>query len=155
MSASATAPAPAPPAEMKEALGPIVLVVTGSRGITSYDLVAPALEKRLAESGARVAYLFHGACPDSPDLVADEWARRRTRATILDVPAPWDEMGGSAGPWRNGAMLDAAHALATARRLPLVVAAFWNDHSSGTADCMIRARCRGITVWSCFQKKNG
>lgn len=133
------------------------VVVTGSRSWPSPLAVQNVLDKELAANGPFT--LVHGACEQGPDSIADEWARVGSAAVRIDpCSADWTgpcrdsrctpghrklrrdgtEYCPFAGHVRNQQMLDSG-------RVERVHAFRWNG-SSGTGDCIDRARAADLEV---------
>lgn len=68
------------------------------------------------------------------DTGAREWALSRG-LTVEEFPARWDELGKSAGPIRNQAMVDRADGLVVF------------PGGTGTKDVTNRAMAKGIMIW--------
>lgn len=110
----------------------IRIVVCGGREYLDEVELYAVLDRLHAERG--ISSLAHGCAPGA-DSLADAWGRERGIQT-RGYPANWYRYGFSAGPIRNGKMLD-EHA-------PQVVVAF--PGGRGTADCIAQARRKGIDV---------
>lgn len=113
------------------------LVVTGGRDYGDRDAVFRQLSACRA-SAARTGMtlvVIHGDCPTGADHWASLWCQR-TGVTERRYRADWNRYGRSAGPRRNEEML--------AREQPDMVLAF--PGGRGTADCVRRARARGLLV---------
>lgn len=145
------------------------LLVTGSRRLRSYRLVAAALD--LAWSDARHAgftnlVLVHGAAPGA-DSLAERWYQQHKGSTVdrKAFAARWSDpcIPGVCSPghrrqrpdgttycpaegnYRNQRMVD--HVKASAGPGAAMVLVFYADlaPSTGTADCARRAKAAGIT----------
>lgn len=120
------------------------LLVCGSRIIDDYQVVYDAIEASPFEPET----IVHGDA-DGVDSFADLYARRRN--IDRDVhPIPdwvWETIGGSAGPMRNGYMVDDADA----------VVAVWNGESAGTKDTIQQAESEGLPVYkvTCQETRSG
>lgn len=132
----------------------MIVVVTGGRDYDDRERVSAALERLHAE--APIEALLHGACGATwprvlgPELTgadrwAHEWATDRLPADKLNaLPANWERYGKSAGPRRNGHMIEFAGQLSRwDERRVLVLAC---PGGAGTADCVRQARASGLTV---------
>ena len=75
--------------------------------------------------------IIHGNCPDSADIVADEWARNKERVIVEKFPAKQGQH-----LQRNLQMLDQAD----------IVIAFWDGYSYGTAFVIAHATQKGMPV---------
>ena len=84
----------------------MVIWISGSRSITSFDLVA----KLIVASGLEITELAHGDQPgvkvndvwvETVDRLAARWAKERG-IPVKPIPADWKKWGLSAGPIRNG-----------------------------------------------------
>jgi hypothetical protein len=80
--------------------------------------------------------VIHGACPNSPDEIADLWAFNKDRSA-RSFHADWDRHGKKAGFIRNSKMID---------EKPALVLAGWNGTSNGTLDTIRKATKAGIPV---------
>lgn len=114
------------------------LLVTGSRGFPRRDLVEMALDRCLGKHPEGLQ-IVHGACPQGPDLWADEWADQRS-VPVERWPASWERYGRRAGFMRNAEMVES---------WPDGVYAFCWRRSSGTTHCATLAEKAGIPVWWC------
>ena len=117
------------------------ICVTGGRDLTNVNLVDEAMDWVHASVltkhgiGTRVK-LAHGGASGADELCRD-WANRCFGATnVRQFNAYWDANGPGAGPIRNATMLDEFK--------PHVLIAF--PGGDGTADCVKKARARGIPV---------
>lgn len=63
------------------------VIIAGSRGITSRSVIFSAIE----ESGFLITEVVEGECPDSPDVIGKEWARRRG-IPVTPFPAKWKDL---------------------------------------------------------------
>jgi hypothetical protein len=81
------------------------VLVTGSRTWTDASAVWRALNDVDRSSGEHLT-IVHGACPNSPDMMAVEWAERRRGSIVEPHPADWDAHGPKAGFIRNKEMVD-------------------------------------------------
>lgn len=105
------------------------VMVTGSRDHNNVGLIESTL-KALSPT-----VVIHGEAPGA-DSIAKEWAMWRGIPAI-GIPAAWDALGKSAGPIRNGWLLD---------EHPDLVVAFPLPQSRGTWDAVRQAKERGIPV---------
>jgi hypothetical protein len=116
----------------------MIVCVCGSRGITRKPLVFGAIdafwEEHQDAKPLPIHKVLHGACPNSPDILAQEWAWAN-QVEEKAFPADWT-LGTRAGPIRNQAMIREAEALI----------AIWDGKSRGTDDAIRRARAAGIPV---------
>jgi hypothetical protein len=110
------------------------VLVTGSRDLTDYDLVAGVLDDECVAHGPIT--VIHGGARGADHLAATWAAANRQRQESW--PADWERYGRAAGPIRNRQMLFAAK--------PDVVHAFPLARSRGTWDCVQAARMLGIPV---------
>ncbi|WWT39736.1 hypothetical protein [Microcystis phage Mwe-JY05] len=125
------------------------ILVTGSRDWTDPVPVRDALERAVTEfSTVGQPVLVHGAARGLDRLAEQLWRKLADDLRALydgvDVladpephPALWARYGRRAGPYRNQRMVDAG---------AVVCLAFPIGLSSGTRDCMARARLAGIPV---------
>lgn len=118
----------------------MIVVVSGSRSITKYEIVAATIER----SPFDITELWHGAqngkyvkdgavmrWVPTVDLLAEAWAEMHN-VPVRPFPANWDKYGKSAGPIRNGEMATYA-VLANAGLITV-----WDGVSRGTDDCARR-----------------
>ena len=110
------------------------ILVTGSRHWTDRKIIEREL-MAYAYTNLPVT-LIHGDC-EGADRIAGEFAKS-LGWTVIPFPAQW-KLGNLAGPSRNQRMVDED---------PDIVLAFHDDlgKSSGTKDCVMRARRAGIPV---------
>ena len=111
----------------------IRIVVTGGRDYRDADRVTQALDAVHRKHGIE-AVIQGGA--DGADRLAAEWAWDR-QIRVGTYNAQWRKYGKKAGPIRNEEMLHLSK--------PDAVVAF--PGGSGTADCIARAKAKGIPVW--------
>lgn len=140
---------------------------TGSRRLTSYRLVATAMDKAWADAqaaGYTRLVVVHGAARGADSLIA-RWVTEQKNPAITQLPFPADwaaacrsgcraghrvqrASGGdycpAEGAYRNQRMVD--HVKATAEPGAAMVLGFFADlaPSAGTADCLKRAEAAGI-----------
>lgn len=112
---------------------PVVVVVTGGRAYSDYEMVATALGVLHSKFG--IARLGHGKAKGA-DTLAGAWAKL-IGIPVKEHPANWDAFGKRAGFIRNAEMLDTEK--------PDVVVAF--PGGNGTADCVKSAKLREHLVW--------
>jgi hypothetical protein len=108
------------------------IVVCGGRDYLDHAELFAVLDRLHAEK--RISFLAHGCCRGA-DLLADQWAKERG-IKARGFAANWSYYGAAAGPRRNAKMLD--------EFAPQLVVAF--PGTRGTADCIRKARDRGIEV---------
>ena len=136
-----------------------VVVVSGSRTITDYLTVATVLER----SGFDFTELVHGNQPgvvkrgihyDTPDRLAARWANRNG-IPVTPMDADWQKYGKSAGPIRNGQMMQ--YAVQRAKELGTTAgfACAWDGRSYGTTDAITKARLYRLQICKaiCFNGK--
>lgn len=113
------------------------LAVTGGRDYRDREAVFGQLFacRRSASRTGLTLVVIHGDCPTGADHWAALWCAK-TGVPERRYPADWDRYGRSAGPRRNEEMLAAEQ--------PDMVLAF--PGGRGTADCVRRARARGLLV---------
>ena len=117
-----------------------VVLVTGSRDWTDYDVIGQALEDECPD------IVIHGACPTGADsIAADYCADGYNNAFDIPMPAPWDKLAKRAGPGRNGWMVDVLWRMQSVGH-ECVVLAFPLGVSKGTRDCMRKATATGFPV---------
>lgn len=105
------------------------VVVTGSRKYTDSRIVAAALK------AAGATMVIEGGAIGA-DRIAGDWARSQGIPNVR-IDALWTYYDKSAGPIRNGWLLDLE---------PDLVLAFPLPDSRGTWDCVRQAKERGIEV---------
>lgn len=106
-------------------------IIAGSRLITSFAIVAEAIEA----SGFHITEVVSGGAP-GVDALAEKWAEQNG-IPVKQFPADWDRYGRKAGPIRNQAMAEYGEALI----------AVWDGKSRGTRDMIRRARKHGLRVF--------
>lgn len=115
------------------------ILVTGSRRLKDYNLVARALgEAAFCTDPAEEIVVVHGACPyGGADWLAGTWSRNSFNVVEEPHPADFARLGKKAGPLRNQEMVGLGADLCLA---------FPDSNSRGTWDCVRRARAAGIPV---------
>ncbi len=124
----------------------LVVVAAGSRHL-DWSVEVVALSLLQCSSPRLVHAVFHGAARGADALV--DRAARRLGLPVRAVPAQWSRYGRSAGPRRNGLMLEQAQALAEARStaahaVGVLVLLF--PGGAGTASLRRLACCAGGAV---------
>lgn len=131
------------------------VLVTGSRGWPHPDqVVACLVDQWVAAPSGRPFVVVHGACFNSPDLIAADWADRMREGLGVDVSQEphrpdWIRDGSGAGFARNQLMVElgASLCLAFASQCQLPRCREPRPHDThGTADCILRAARAGIHV---------
>ena len=110
------------------------ILITGSRDFSDWDLMKRALEYTKSKS-APDALLIHGDARGADTLAKIVW--RELGMWALPYPAEWHLYGKAAGHIRNQDMVSSG---------PDICLAFPVGKSTGTRDCMERARKAGIQV---------
>lgn len=110
------------------------LIVSGSRSISSYVVVATAIEDGLKKFRRTVEELVSGGAR-GVDRLGEEWADKHGVSVRQFIPE-WDKRGKSAGFLRNEAMAEYADALV----------AVWDGESRGTKQMIETARRRLLLV---------
>jgi len=84
--------------------------------------------------------VVHGDCPTGADRLVDGWARRRSDdgVSVEPYPADWRAHGKAAGPVRNSLMVHEGADM---------VIGFHRGGSSGTGDCLRKAKEAGIPTF--------
>ena len=113
---------------------PDIIIVTGSRFMTPTDL--PELP------GVTPKLVVHGACRGADRVVAKHLVDRGARERTVPYKS---EHGPKGGPMRNQEMVDRA-VQASRNGYVVEVWAFPCPRSSGTWDCVRRARQQGLVV---------
>lgn len=115
---------------------PYRVLVTGSRTWDDVATLAAVLDGIRARVGNRMV-VVHGHCPDGADAIADAWTLQYLPRPPERWPAPWTQLGKSAGPRRNQAMVDSR---------PDETVAFLRDpaNSRGTKHCAAASERAGI-----------
>lgn len=115
----------------------MIVVVSGSRTITDYRIVADAIERSLF---VEITELWHGAQPGkyvdgvwmpTVDLLAALWSNKN-HIPVRTFPADWNKHGKAAGPIRNSEMATEASRSSIGAGLVAV----WDGTSHGTDDCV-------------------
>lgn len=115
----------------------MVIMVTGSRGLTDRAYVGPAFAAGVLELGAALEpghTLLHGGCRGVDRIAAELAAGWGWQ--VLEYPADWPRYGRAAGPLRNRRMVEDAQA----------GVAVWDGRSRGTADAIAQLRRAGRPV---------
>jgi hypothetical protein len=107
------------------------VIVAGSRGITSYEAVAQAIET----SGITITEVISGGAR-GVDTLGEEWGRNNG-VPFRRFPAQWERYGKSAGYRRNEVMAREAEALI----------AIWDGESRGTKHMIDLAKKAGLVVY--------
>ena len=107
------------------------VIVAGSRDITSYDVVAKAIEL----SGFEITTVLSGTAR-GVDTLGEAWVLRNG-IPIEYFSADWDRLGNRAGMVRNAQMADKAEALI----------AVWDGASKGTHNMIHTADRKGLKVF--------
>jgi hypothetical protein len=115
----------------------MLILVTGSRDWTAYEVVRKALIDQVDDWKCDFSdvLLIHGDAPGADRM--SETAARGLGMRYKVMPANWNRYGPAAGRIRNNKMLDLN---------PHVVLAFPLPQSKGTVHCMNEAVKRGIPV---------
>lgn len=118
-----------------------IIVITGSRELRETKS-NPSNIVRILDTYRSFGYfeLYHGGCRGA-DTVVSEFARHKFKITVF--PADWNK-GSSAGPIRNGKMLDAA--VATDERVILIAFPVKGSTNKGTWDCIRQAFFRMVNT---------
>lgn len=106
------------------------IIVAGSRDFDDYERLARLMD-RLTAPYVDVVVLSGAA--KGADALGERWAFG-WMWTVMRFHADWNRHGKAAGPIRNQEMVDAADAAVF----------FWKGGSKGTADCIARAKKKGI-----------
>jgi hypothetical protein len=109
------------------------ILVCGGRRYDDPTLIRRVLEEYETEFDFDPPTIVHGAAPGADYLAARE--AKALGYPIEGHPANWENLGKRAGPIRNQGMIDSG--------VDLVIAF---GGGQGTADCVARARRRGIPV---------
>lgn len=122
----------------------MIVLVTGSRNYTEHERIEKVLGFVwvCCSIAGEMLQVRHGH-GGMADLTAHLWALGRREAGMAVTPDPhpaaWNTYGRAAGHIRNSEMIHP-------RDIDLCLA-FGRDNSSGTADCMGKARDAEIPVW--------
>ena len=114
---------------MKHGKKTVHIAVVGSRSYPRPEIV----HEFVASLPAECVVVSGGA--EGVDSFAEEAAKTAGLETLI-FPADWDGLGRKAGPIRN------AEIVAVADRL----VAFWDGHSRGTANTILQATGRKLTI---------
>lgn len=113
----------------------MIVLITGGREFRNQRLMWAVLDRLHQEN--KFTYLVHGDAPGA-DQMAHRWAKQRGVQPVA-MEALWDVEGDSAGPMRNGRMLEFAK--------PQMVVAF--PGNTGTTDMVkktLAARKAGKSI---------
>jgi hypothetical protein len=114
------------------------VVIAGSRGITSYDLVRDfieSVEEAHMLPKKDITQVVSGGAP-GVDSLGEQWARDNEISVRRFLP-DWEKYGKAAGPIRNREMVDYTDA----------VIAIWDGKSRGTKSTIDYARSKGKPVY--------
>lgn len=111
------------------------VLITGSRHWYPKHIMWPYLDKLFEEDSA--IFLIVGDA-DGVDKCAIDWAKSR-KCPYRKYKAYWEKLGKRAGPDRNKKMFTSNPDITLCLAFPL-------PSSTGTIDCIDRARSRGIEV---------
>lgn len=128
---------PYPP--LSEAGRPRV-VVTGTRSFDNRSLLFEWMDKLTANMEFPIICTGHYG---GTDTLAEQWAESRHHSLRLFHP-DWDNLGNRAGPIRNTEMVN--YAAGRQPEDPGWCVGFWDGASSGTSDCLEKARRAGLRV---------
>jgi hypothetical protein len=134
----------------------MIIVVSGSRSITSYEVVKTVIEN----SGFQVDELIHGHQNGkfvldpttgrsdwfpTVDLLSEKWAKENG-VPVKRMPAEWNKFGLGAGSVRNNNMI--LYAIRRAKEVQSSAGAiFCHDGTSkGTIDCLNKAKWHGVQI---------
>lgn len=128
------------------------LYVAGSRRWSAAHVVQHALDCALIQWKRRLM-VVHGACPDSPDTIADKWAAQY-EVPCLSWPARWKTGTASSkakeGSQRNermaGWLWDMQRGWSGIGRPSGELAAFWDGYSTGTLNMVTKAHGYGFEI---------
>lgn len=118
------------------------LIIAGSRGIKDYHGTMGRLNEILGRVDGQDE-IVSGACPNSPDMWAEQMASEVPGTKVKYFPADWELHGKSAGFKRNVEMADYADAALI----------FWDGQSKGTKHMIDLMLERGKSV-CVFRVKN-
>lgn len=113
------------------------VIVAGSRNFRDRNFLFQKLDTLTARLRLPVIAQGHAA---GADRLAIEWADSRL-VPYKNFPADWERYGKKAGPIRNQEMVDWAK-----ERDPAFAVFFWQNKSSGTADCIDRCKKAGLVI---------
>ena len=111
------------------------VIVAGSRSFNDYTVLQMACEKLLAKKKQTHNIVIISGTARGADSLGEKYALERGYA-VERFPADWQQYGKAAGPVRNRQMADNADALI----------AFWNGHSKGTQNMIIKGKKKGLAV---------
>lgn len=119
----------------------VVILVTGDRNWTDYDMVLEALSKFKDKS----VLLIHGDCKGADKLAGK--AAKELHFLMDAQPADWTRYGKAAGFIRNTEMVKQA-ILLKEEGIPVYVLAFHDnlELSKGTKHCVEQAKKYGLSV---------
>lgn len=115
----------------------MLLIVSGSRHITDYELFKLAL----ADSGFSPTIIVHGNAT-GVDRLGKRYGEENN-CEVLPFPADWTNDGKAAGPIRNSKMVK----FADSHTASAALLALWDGKSRGTFDCIMKAHKAGLPVY--------
>lgn len=108
------------------------IAITGSRGITDQKLI----DSILNEYKDNCELIIHGGCPNSPDILSENWAQRNNIETEIVRP-DYDTYPKRYAPiQRNEVIVSKAD----------ILIAFWNGVSGGAKSTIKFAEKKGIEI---------
>lgn len=110
------------------------ILVCGGRKYADLHALFKVLDQLLHQGAEGAACVITGGAPGA-DSLAERWAKHRG-IPLMVMPALWEKLGPSAGPIRNGWMIEFGK--------PDVVIAF--PGGAGTKNMVARAKLAGIEV---------
>lgn len=113
------------------------VIVTGSRNWPFPAIVRETLDYVKQWQGD--FQLIHGGCLTGADRMADAWARDLGWEPVV-FEADWGRLKKAAGPLRNTQMVQAGAEYCLGFPHP-------TERSSGTWDCLRKAKARRIQTW--------
>lgn len=116
------------------------IIVAGSRDFSDYNLLKNKMLNIIAEHEYENIKIISGTARGADRM--GEWFAEEFNYDVAHFPAPWDQLGKSAGYVRNEQM--AKYAVADGSQGVLV--AFWDGSSRGTKHMIDLANKHGLEV---------
>lgn len=115
------------------------IIIAGSRTFTDYPLLCETMDRLTCNLDKKKLVIVSGGAKGA-DKLGEQWAFERGIGTVEIFHADWTKHDKSAGPIRNGEMVDSC------RPGKDVAVFFWDGSSLGTKDCLRKAKKRGLKV---------
>ncbi len=122
------------------------IIVPGSKSFNNYPLEERVLNELLPQYGEDIEIVSGHA--EGADRFGEIYAERHNIKCAV-FPAQWEKYGKKAGPIRNSQMIKYAK-----EQEPAIIA-FWNGHSKGTLDTLVKAMNDSIPTTIIIYNRHG